>query len=51
MLNQCPATAEVLEEIVKAVDGSMKVFVDGGSVLEQMCGAHSLAEITRDMVR
>lgn len=30
VLDQCPATAEVLEEIVKAVDGSMKVFVDGG---------------------
>ena len=28
--DQCPATAEVLEEIVKAVDGSMKIFVDGG---------------------
>ena len=27
----CPAMgAEVLEEIVKAVDGSMKIFVDGG---------------------
>ena len=98
VLDQCPATAEVLEEIVKAVDGSMKVFVDGGirsgtdvfkalalgadGVLicrpfvtavygggtdgvktyvkkigtelkdtMQMCGAHSLEEITRDMVR
>lgn len=30
VLEQCPATAEVLEEIVEAVDGSMKVFVDGG---------------------
>lgn len=30
VLDQCPATAEVLEEIVDAVDGSMKVFVDGG---------------------
>lgn len=29
-LDQCPATAEVLEDIVKAVDGSMKIFVDGG---------------------
>ena len=28
--DQTPATAEVLEEIVKAVDGSMKIFVDGG---------------------
>ena len=28
--DQCAATAEVLEEIVKAVDGSMKIFVDGG---------------------
>ena len=26
--DQCPATAEVLEEIVKVVDGSMKIFVD-----------------------
>lgn len=98
VLDQCPATAEVLEEIVDAVDGTMKVFVDGGirsgtdvfkalalgadGVLicrpfvvalyggdkegvkayidkiggelkdaMQMCGAHSLAEITRDMVR
>ena len=98
VLDQCPATAEVLEEIVKAVDGSMKVFVDGGirsgtdvfkalalgadgviicrpfvvalyggdsegvkTYIEkigaelkdtmQMCGAHSLAEIRRDMVR
>ena len=30
VLDQCPATAEVLERIVKAVDGSMKVLVDGG---------------------
>ena len=30
VLEQCPATAEVLEEIAKAVDGSMKIFVDGG---------------------
>ena len=30
VLDQCPATAEVLEEIGKAVDGSMKIFVDGG---------------------
>lgn len=30
VLDQCPATAEVLEEIIEAVDGSMKVFVDGG---------------------
>lgn len=98
VLDQCPATAEVLEEIVDAVDGSMKVFVDGGirsgtdvfkalalgadgvlicrpfavavyggdkegvkAYIEkiggelkdtmQMCGAHSLDEITRDMVR
>ena len=98
VLDQCPATAEVLEEIAKAVDGSMKIFVDGGirsgtdvfkalalgadaviiarpfvtavygggregveayiqkigSELADtmaMCGAHSLSEITRDMVR
>ena len=30
VLDQCPATAEVLEDIVKAVDGKIKVFVDGG---------------------
>ena len=30
VLDQCPATAEVLEDIVGAVDGSMKVLVDGG---------------------
>ena len=98
VLDQCPATAEVLEEIADAVGDSMKIFVDGGirsgtdifkalalgadgviiarpfvtaiygggsegakvyieklgSELKdtmQMCGAHSLKEITRDMVR
>ena len=98
VLDQCPATAEVLEEIATAVNGSMKILVDGGirngtdifkalalgadgvlvcrpfvtavyggaeegvkelvnrlgSQLKDtmaMCGAHSLAEITRDMVR
>ena len=30
VLDGTPATADVLEEIVKAVDGSMKIFVDGG---------------------
>src|SRR5574344_683831 len=30
VLDQSPATAEVLEEIVAAVKGSMKIFVDGG---------------------
>ena len=30
VLDQCPATAEVLEEIAEAVGGSMKIFVDGG---------------------
>ena len=30
VLDQCPATAEVLADIAKAVDGSMKIFVDGG---------------------
>ncbi len=30
VLDQCPATAEVLEDIVKAVNGSMKILVDGG---------------------
>ena len=96
--DQCPATAEVLEEIVEAVDGRMKIFVDGGlrsgvdvfkalalgadgvlicrpfvtalygggaegvktyinklgAELEDtmlMCGAFTLDEITRDMVR
>ena len=98
VLDQCPATAEVLPEIADAVGGSMKILVDGGirngsdvfkalalgadgvliarpfvtavyggaeeGVAElvnriggqlkdtmAMCGAHSLAEITRDMVR
>lgn len=98
VLDQCPATAEVLEEIVNAVGKDMKIFVDGGirsgvdifkalalgadAVLigrpyvtavyggaaegvaayteklaaelkdtMAMCGAHSLDEITRDMVR
>ncbi|MCI8465928.1 MAG: alpha-hydroxy-acid oxidizing protein [Lachnospiraceae bacterium] len=98
VLDQCPSTAEVLEEIAKAVKGSMKIFVDGGirsgtDVLKalalgadavmiarpfvtavygggvegveayvekigaeledamSMCGALSLGEITRDMVR
>lgn len=30
VLDQCPATAEVLEEIADAVDDSMKILVDGG---------------------
>lgn len=30
VLDQCPATAEVLPAIVRAVNGRMKVFVDGG---------------------
>ena len=30
VLDQCPASAEVLPSIVKAVGGQMKVFVDGG---------------------
>ena len=30
VLDQCPATAEVLTEIVDAVGGRMKIFVDGG---------------------
>lgn len=98
VLDQCPATAEVLEEIVKAVNGRMKVLVDGGirsgvdvfkalalgadgvliarpfvaavygggkdgvqayiqkiqselSDTMAMCGAFSLSEISRDMVR
>ena len=99
VLDQCPATAEVLPEIAEALKGSgVKVLVDGGirsgvdvfkalalgadAVLiarpfvtavygggeegvkcyidkiageladtMQMCGAHSLREITRDMVR
>ena len=98
VLDQCPATAEVLEDIVKAVGGSMKIFVDGGlrsgvdvfkalalgadaaiiarpfvtavygggaegvaayvekigaelSDTMSMCGASSLKEIARDMVR
>lgn len=98
VLDQCPPTAEVLEDIVEAVGKDMKIFVDGGirsgvdvfkalalgadavligrpyvtavyggemegvnvytkKLMEElsdtmaMCGAHSLAEITRDMVR
>ena len=97
VLDSCPATAEVLPEIVDAVGGKMKIFVDGGirtgmdvfkalalgadavliarpfvtmvygggaegvkiyveklkaelSDTMAMCGAHSLSEITRDMV-
>ena len=30
VLDQCPATAEVLYEIAQAVGGQMKIFVDGG---------------------
>lgn len=30
VLDQCPATAEVLREIADAVKGQMKIFVDGG---------------------
>ena len=98
VLDQCPATAEVLAEIADTVKGSMKIFVDGGirtgtdifkalalgadavliarpfvtavygggeegvrilteklgAELEdtmQMCGANSLKEITRQMIR
>lgn len=98
VLDQCPPTASVLEEIVEAVGDDMKILVDGGirtgidvfkaialgadAVLigrpfvvsvyggaaegvnayteklaaelkdaMAMCGAHSLDEITRDMVR
>ena len=98
VLDQCPATAEVLPEIAAALDGSITILVDGGirtgtdifkalalgadgvliarpyvtavyggaaEGVEEltarlgaelkdtmaMCGAHSLAEITADMVR
>lgn len=98
VLDGCPATAEVLPQIVDAVGGQMTILVDGGirsgldvfkalalgadgvligrpfvtmvygggsegvSVYTQklteelrdvmaMCGAHSLFEITRDMIR
>ncbi|MCI9226564.1 MAG: alpha-hydroxy-acid oxidizing protein [Dorea sp.] len=98
VLDHCPATAEVLEEIADAVGGELKIFVDGGirsgtdvfkalalgadAVLigrpfvsavyggkaegvacytaklvaelkdaMAMCGAHSLKDISRDMVR
>ena len=98
VLDQCPATAEVLTEIADALQGKMKIFVDGGirsgvdifkalamgadavivcrpfvsmvygggaegvyalvnklggelADTMQMCGASSLQEITRDMVR
>ena len=30
VLDQCPATAEVLYEIAQAIGGEMKIFVDGG---------------------
>ena len=33
VLDQCPATAEVLSEIADAVNGTMKVIVDGESAL------------------
>ena len=98
VLDQCPSTAEVLAEIVDAVNGSMTVLVDGGirSGLDifkalalgadgvviarpfvvsvyggeevgvevyiqklatelketmEMCGAYSIQDITRDMIR
>ena len=98
VLDQCPATADVLPEIVEAVGGRTKIFVDGGirsgtdvfkalalgadAVLIArpfvvsvygagregvktyvqkiggelrdtmfMCGANSLSEISRDMIR
>lgn len=98
VLDQCAATAEVLGEIVDAVKGSMKVFVDGGirsgtdifkalamgadgvlicrpfvtavyggdkegvkTYIDKlgaelkdtmaMCGAFSISDITRDMIR
>lgn len=98
VLDQCPATAEVLAEIADAVQGRMKIFVDGGirsgvdifkalalgadavivcrpfvsmvygggaegvcalvdklgaelTDTMEMCGASSLDQITRDMVR
>jgi len=98
VLDQCPATVEVLEEIVEAVGDDMVIIVDGGirtgadimkalalgadaviiarpfvtavfggeaegvqcyvdklgaelKAAMTMCGAHSLSEITRDMVR
>lgn len=98
VLDQCAATAEVLEEIADAVKGSMKILVDGGirtgtdvfkalalgadgviicrpfvpavfgggvegvqCYIEKigaeladtmaMCGAHSLSDITKDMIR
>lgn len=98
VLDQCPSTAEVLADIVDAVGGSMKIFVDGGirsgvdifkalalgadgvlicrtfvtalyggeeegiklyinklaSELEDtmtMCGAYSISEISREMIR
>lgn len=97
VLDQCAATAEVLEDIVNAVKGQMTILIDGGirtgtdvfkalalgadgviicrpfvpavfgggeegvkcyiekigaelSDTMTMCGAHSLSEITRDMV-
>lgn len=40
VLDQCPATAEVLEEIVNAVDGSMKILSTEASVPVWMCLRH-----------
>ena len=98
VLDQCPATADVLPEIVEAVNGRAKILIDGGirsgtdvfkalalgadaciiarpfvlavlggdaegvkTYIDKiggelrdamfMCGANSLSEITRDMVR
>ena len=51
VLDQCPATAEVLPEIAAALKGYIDKLAGELADTMQMCGAHTLAEITPDMVR
>lgn len=55
VLDQCPATAEVLPQIVDAVGGKMKIFVDGGlrtglDVFKALCLGADAVLIGRPMV-
>ncbi len=55
VLDQCPATAEVLYEIAQAVGGSMKIFVDGGlrtgvDIFKALCLGADAAIIARPYV-
>ena len=55
VLDQCPATAEVLSEIADAVNGTMKVIVDGGirsgvDVFKALAMGADAAVITRPFV-